>query len=243
MGVRGSAPPSGTGVRLLPRPPAVVAPGAVHLPGWLLPAEQRRLAEDCNRWSDAAGGFRCPRMPNGTSMSVGIACLGWHWYPYRYSRTVDDGDGRLVPPFPGELGELARRVVAEAARLEPAILVGLEGGVDAYDPDVALVNRYLPGSRMGLHADREEPSPAPVVSLSLGAAARFRFGNAERRGPPYTDVVLESGDAFVFGGPARRSFHGVPRLLGPAASDGLLDEAIVPAGVRLNVTVRQTGLS
>ena len=26
-------------------------------------------------------------------MSVQIACLGWHWSPYRYSRHVVDGDG------------------------------------------------------------------------------------------------------------------------------------------------------
>ena len=32
-------------------------------------------------------------------MSVKITCLGWHWYPYRYSRTVDDGDGRAVARF------------------------------------------------------------------------------------------------------------------------------------------------
>ena len=49
-------------------------------------------------------------------MSVQIACLGWHWYPYRYSRFVDDGDGRPVPPFPEWLGDLSRRAVDDAAR-------------------------------------------------------------------------------------------------------------------------------
>ncbi len=222
--------------RLIPPTSTVVVPGAVHLAGWLDDEHQGQLAADCGRWAEAAGGYRCPRMRNGTSMSVGIACLGWHWSPYRYSRTVDDQDGRPAPPFPGSLGELARRAVADAGDLDAGVLSDL-GSADAYQPDVALLNRYEPGSRMGLHVDREETHPAPVVSLSLGASAVFRFGNPVRRGRPYVDVVLESGDAFVFGGPARRCYHGVPRLV-PSGGDGAgLD------GVRLNVTVRQSGLS
>ncbi len=54
-------------------------------------------------------------------MSVEITCLGWHWYPYRYSRTVDDGDGRMVAPFPRRLEELGRRAVADAAAADPAV--------------------------------------------------------------------------------------------------------------------------
>lgn len=224
--------------RLLARDAAVVAPGAVHLPGWLSPGERRRVAADCRAWADSAGGFRRPRMRNGTSMSVGVACLGWHWYPYRYSRTVDDDDGRPVPPLPEPLADLARLAVADAAALDGGLLADI-GTVQAYRPDVALLNGYDAGSRMGLHADRDEPHPAPVVSLSFGASAVFRFGNAERRGRPYVDVVIESGDAFVFGGPARRCYHGVPRLL-PGTGDADLDLDL--GCERLNVTVRQSGL-
>ena len=114
------------------------------------------------------------------------------------------------------------------------------GGVDpaGFRPDVALVNWYGPGARMGMHADREETSPAPVVSLSVGDTCVFRFGNTTSRGRPWTDVELGSGDLFVFGGPSRRAFHGVPRVVPGTAPAGLgLD------GGRFNVTVRQTGLS
>jgi alkylated DNA repair protein (DNA oxidative demethylase) len=69
---------------------------------------------------------------------------------------------------------------------------------------------------MGMHPHRAERSAAPVVSLSVGDSCVFRFGNTERRSRPWCDVVLESGDAVVFGGPSRFAFHVVPKTL-PAA--------------------------
>lgn len=224
--------------RLIAREPAVIAPGAVHLAAWLDEDDQRRLVADCRSWVEAGGGFRAPRMRNGSAMSVAITCLGWHWHPYRYSRTVDDDDGRPVIPFPVELADLARRTVADAAALDSSVLDDLGGSIDFYEPDLALVNRYERGARMGLHVDRDEPHPAPVVSISLGASALFRFGNEERRGQPYTDVVLDSGDAFVFGGPSRRCYHGVPRFFPDTGNPGLDID-----GVRLNMTIRQSGLA
>lgn len=173
-------------------------------------------------------------------MSVQIACLGWHWYPYRYSRTVDDDDGRAVAAFPGELGELSRRAVADAYAIDASLTIGSSGRAGAagtYLPDVALINWYGPGSRMGMHADRDEKSLAPVVSISLGDTCVFRFGTEADRGRPWTDVLLESGDLFVFGGPSRLCFHGVPKVL-PGTSDpgtGLV-------GGRFNITIRQSGL-
>ena len=104
--------------RLIPPPPSVVAPGAVHLPRWLDADGQRALVGSCRQWAEEAGGLRAPRMPRGGTMSVQITCLGWHWYPYRYSRTVDDGDGRPVARFPAWLGDLGRRAVADAAAVD-----------------------------------------------------------------------------------------------------------------------------
>ncbi len=177
-------------------------------------------------------------MRNGSAMSVGIVCLGWHWYPYRYSRTVDDGDGRPVGTFPPSLGRLSRHATEDAAGVDPLVTADLQRLSEQYEPDVALINRYCRGARMGLHADRDEPHPAPVVSLSLGDSGLFRFGTADRRGRPYVDVVLESGDAFVFGGPARRCYHGVPKVMG-----GTGDPRLGIDGIRLNVTIRQSGLA
>ena len=45
------------------------------MPAWLDKEEQRRLVTACLGWAEAGGGFRTPRTPNGSSMSVGIVCL------------------------------------------------------------------------------------------------------------------------------------------------------------------------
>jgi alkylated DNA repair protein (DNA oxidative demethylase) len=214
---------------LTPRPRAEIAPGAVHLPGWLAEDEQRELVTACRAWARPPAGLRATRLPAGGVMSVQTVCLGWHWIPYRYSRTADDGDGAPVKPFPRWLAELGRRAVADAYRDA--------GAAAAYHPDVALVNYYDTGARMGMHADREERSPAPVVSLSLGATCIFRFGNTRNRNRPWTDAELESGDLFVFGGPSRLAYHGVPKTIPGTSPAGIG----LPSG-RLNITLRESGL-
>jgi alkylated DNA repair protein (DNA oxidative demethylase) len=219
--------------RLLPRPADVPVPGVVLLPGWLAADRRVELVERCRAWGEASGGPRSPRVRNGAAMSVQMVGLGWHWYPYRYSRTRDDGDGGRALPFPPWLGDLARRAVADAAVLDSSVC----DDPDAYAPDVALVNWYGPGAKMGMHADRDEVAAAPVVSFSVGSTGLFRFGNTVGRGRPWVDLPLESGDVVVFGGPARRAYHGVPRLV-----PGTLDPAVADLSGRLNVTVRQTGL-
>jgi alkylated DNA repair protein (DNA oxidative demethylase) len=228
-------------VGLLPRGPRRVAPGAVHLPAWLDPGEQAALAASCRAWGGAAGGFRSPSMPRGGTMTVGITCLGWHWYPYRYSRTVDDGDGSPVAPFPEWLGEMSRRAASDASALDGSLARGIAaagvGTPGAFRPDVGLVNWYGPTAKMGMHVDRDERSPAPVVSFSVGDSCVFRFGNAAGRGRPWEDVVLESGDVFVFGGPARLAYHGVPKTMVGTA------DPTIDVGGRFNVTVRESGLT
>jgi alkylated DNA repair protein (DNA oxidative demethylase) len=163
-------------------------------------------------------------------MSVQTVCLGWHWYPYRYSRTVDDGDGAPVKPFPGWLGELSRRALADAYRDPQA--------ARDYRPDVALINYYGAAARMGLHQDRDERTLDPVVSLSLGDSCVFRFGNTVNRNRPWRDLELRSGDLVVFGGPSRLAFHGVPKIY-----HGTGNPETGLSGGRLNITVRVSGLT
>jgi DNA oxidative demethylase len=210
-----------------------ILPDVVHVSGWLDLAAQRSLVEEFRRWAIPPAGLRHPRVPTGHLMSVQSVCLGWHWHPYAYSRTADDTDGAPVKPMPAGLVEMGRRAVADAYR------TGTDdtGTYDSYDPDAAIVNLYAPGAQLGLHQDGEEPSGAPVVTISLGDTATFRMAGIDRRTGPFTDVELRSGDLLVFGGVNRRIFHGVPKVATGTAPDGLG----LPPG-RLSITLRETGL-
>jgi DNA oxidative demethylase len=213
---------------LIPRERRLLAPGAVHVPDWLDLGQQRRLVRACREWAAQGPGIRAAALPNGARMSVRTVCLGWHWYPYRYSRTRDDQDGSPVTPFPDWLGELARAALADA--------YGDPDRARDYRPDIALINHYDQDARMGLHRDSDEDALEPVVSLSIGAPCLFRFGNTENRGRPWTDVELRSGDLVVFGDASRLAYHGVPKLL-PALD--VPDTGL--SGGRLNITVRVSG--
>jgi DNA oxidative demethylase len=213
-----------------PRGRHEVLPEVVHVAGWLDVDKQRALVEDFREWALPPAGLRHPRVPTGHLMSVQSVCLGWHWHPYQYSRTADDTDGAPVKPLPIQVADLGRAAVAEAYGANAA-------GVAEYAPDAAIVNLYAPGAHLGLHQDGEEPSAAPVVTISIGDMCMFRLAGVGRRTGPFTDVVLRSGDLLVFGRANRRIYHGVPKVLDGTGPDGLG----LPPG-RLSVTVRQTGL-
>ncbi|HXS63614.1 MAG TPA: alpha-ketoglutarate-dependent dioxygenase AlkB [Streptosporangiaceae bacterium] len=204
-----------------------IAPGAVHVPAWLSDDEQRDLVAACREWARPPAGIRHTVMPTGGVMSVQTVCLGWHWVPYKYLPTADDG--APVKPFPEWLADLGRRAVADA--------YGDAEIPASYRPDVALVNFYDGQAKMGLHVDKDERSPAPVVSLSLGSSCVFRFGNSANRNRPWQDVQLESGDLFVFGGESRFAYHGVLKTL----PDTDRPRIGLPSG-RLNITLRESGL-
>jgi DNA oxidative demethylase len=212
---------------LFGRPKARIAPGAVHVPGWLSDGQQRDLIACCQRWARPPAGIRHTVLPTGGVMSVQTVCLGWHWVPYKYVRTADDGT--QVKPFPAWLAEIGRAALAEA--------YGDAGLAAGYQPDVALVNFYDNQAKMGLHQDKDEKSTAPVVSLSLGASCVFRFGNTVNRNKPWHDVQLESGDLFVFGLASRFAYHGVVKTL-PGTDRPDLG---LQAG-RINITLRESGL-
>jgi alkylated DNA repair protein (DNA oxidative demethylase) len=213
------------------RPWREVLPGVVHVPAWLDLDAQRALVDDFKRWALPPAGLRHPRVPTGHLMSVQSVCLGWHWQPYLYTRTADDTDGAPVKPLPAEIIDLSRAAVSAAYGSD-----GLEG--EAYEPDAAIINLYGPGARLGIHQDGEEPSDAPVVTISVGDSCTFRFAGVDRRIGPFTDIEMGSGDLLVFGGPNRRIYHGVPKVFPGTTPDGLG----LPPG-RLSITVRETGLS
>ena len=228
------------------REPAIIAPGAVHVPDWLSREQQEFLLRACAEWA-AVCAPRSIVLPGGGRMSVRTFSLGRHWSPYRY-----DDDNAATPPIPDWLLRAARSALSAAVAIDPSAADAGAADTDAaeghdvarsasaaYSPDAALVNLYGPGATMGLHQDRDEASLAPVISFSLGDACTFRFGTPEHRGRPYTDVRLESGDLVVFGGPSRMAFHGVPKVFDGTAP-AWCREVLGAAPGRVNLTLRRT---
>ncbi len=201
-----------------------VAPGVVWLKAWLSLDGQHALAARCRELMDGSAGGYVPTVRGGGRMHVRMICLGRHWNPltYTYGPTRADHDDAPVAPVPEDWVALASRVAADA-------------GFDVR-PDIALVNFYGADGRMGLHQDKDERPASieaglPVVSISIGDTARFLFGGLRRR-DPIDSLLLESGDVFVFGGPARLRYHGVSRI-----ARGTAPAALAIDG-RFNLTFR-----
>lgn len=78
---------------------------------------------------------------------------------------------------------------------------------------------------------------SPVVSFSIGDSAEFCFGK-ERESENSEKVVLESGDVFIFGGPARMLYHGIAKVHPKTAPVDLIEKTKLRPG-RLNLTFRE----
>ena len=194
--------------------------GAVLLRGFAA-AQAQALLGEVERVAQTAP-FRHLETPGGYTMSVAMTnCgrVGWvsDRRGYRYD-AVDPASGAQWPALPEAFRDLALRAAAQA-------------GFAGYDPDACLINRYVPGSKLGLHQDRDERDAwAPIVSVSLGLPATFLWGG-KKRGDPVRRLRVENGDIAVWGGPARFVYHGVAPL---KAGDHPLTGA-----VRINLTFRK----
>jgi len=202
-----------------------IAPGAFHLRRHLPIDVQRVFVDRCQALVDGPVPAYVPVVRGGGRMHVRMLCLGRHWngQKYRYEPVRADFDGLPAPPLPAEFRALAVAI---------ARAVGMP-----LDPDLCILNYYDGEGRMGLHQDKDESEQSiaaglPVVSVSLGDTARFLFGGMRRR-DPVEALTLESGDAFVFGGPARLRYHGVSRIV-----PGTAPSALRMTG-RFNLTFRQ----
>ncbi len=168
--------------------------------------------------------FRNMVTPGGFIMSVAITnCgrLGWATdrQGYRYS-PIDPDTGQPWPPMPAAFRQLAKEAAAES-------------GFADFEPDACLVNRYLPGSRLSLHQDKDERDfNAPIVSVSLGMPAVFLFGG-HKRTDKAARIPLMHGDVVVWGGVDRLRYHGVLPLKG--------NPHPLLGGQRINLTFRKAG--
>ena len=198
--------------------PLALAPGVLLWREYFARDRQKALVEDVlAREADAP--FYKPVMPKtGAPFSVeetNFGPLGW----------ISDRSGyRYAPRHP---------YTEKPWPAIPAALLALWDAVTNYPapPECCLVNLYRAGAKMGLHQDREPAVDAPVLSVSLGDEALFRFGGTTRKGSTQS-IKLSSGDVLMFGGPARLMFHGIDRIV--PGSSTLLDD-----GGRINLTLRR----
>ncbi len=170
--------------------PLEIAPGAYHLTQYLSLQRQRALVEHCRALMEGAVPAYVPIVRGGGRMHVRMLCLGRHWNAktYQYEATRADYDDLPAPVLPADFRALAEDIAASAGM--------------TIRPDLCILNYYDGDGRMGLHQE---------VSVSVGDTARFLFGGLKRR-DPIAAIPLESGDAFVFGGPSRLRYHGVSRI-------------------------------
>lgn len=199
-----------------------LGPAATLLRGFALPYVRELMIaiEAINAMSP----FRHMVTPGGFTMSVALTncgALGWTTdrSGYRYT-SIDPDTGAPWPLMPEVFVLLASSAAAEA-------------GFDDFMPDACLINRYLPGSRLSLHQDKNEKNyEAPIVSISLGMCSTFLFGGHKRRDP--TDKVpLHHGDVAVWGGVDRLRYHGVMPLKGEPHE--------LLGSQRINFTFRKAG--
>ncbi|MGZ5931159.1 MAG: alpha-ketoglutarate-dependent dioxygenase AlkB [Rhizomicrobium sp.] len=199
--------------------PLELAPGVMLWREYFARPEQQSLVDEVMQRVQVSPFYR-PLMPrSGKPFSVdetNFGPLGW----------MSDVNGyRYVPAHP---------TTGEAWPFIPDALLDLWNAVANYPlaPECCLVNLYRAGAKMGPHQDRDEDAiRAPVVSVSLGDEALFRFGGTTRKGPTQS-VKLSSGDVLTFGGPARRMFHGIDRVV-------IGSSTLVPGGGRINLTLRR----
>ncbi len=194
--------------------------GITHLPGYFNATAQADLLVTL-RAAVAQAPLFTPEMPKtGKPFSVrmtNLGSLGWvsdkeRGYRYQPTHPITN------LPWPAMPDMLTKLWQAVANYPQP--------------PQACLVNFYTSSAKMGLHQDRDEQDfAAPVVSISLGDTALFRWGGTTRGGKTLS-VKLHSGDVFVFGGTARLCFHGIDRVY-PGTSTLLKD------GGRINLTMRR----
>ena len=147
--------------------------------------------------------FRHMVTPGGKKINVAGFSMGQcGWYSdrrgYRYEK-IDPLSNKPWPSIPDYLTEITGQAAAKA-------------GFEDFAPDSCFINRYKPGVRLTAHIDQDEQDfSQPIVSISVGVSAIFQiFG--EKRGGKAFNIRLNGGDLLIFGGPARRLYHGVKKL-------------------------------
>lgn len=193
----------------------------IHRSRFLDETEQAALLEDL-RHVVAEAPLYTPTMRNGSPYNLQMTnCGSAGWVSdsrgYRYTRRHPITKKKW-PRIPARILEAARKLAG-----------------DAFAPDCCLVNLYRgPAAKLGLHRDTDEGDfTKPIVSFSLGDSCEFIMGGTEKT-DPQEHVLLQSGDAVLFGGSKRLTWHGVKKVFRDSST-------LLEGGGRLNLTLRMIG--
>eukprot|EP00164_Ancoracysta_twista_P021539 GFYU01039197.1.p1 GENE.GFYU01039197.1~~GFYU01039197.1.p1 ORF type:complete len:266 (-),score=26.50 GFYU01039197.1:41-721(-) len=193
--------------------------GLMIFKGFLSVDEQQDLIGTVEQLGYNQGGFY--NCNNEKTKDVKMMTLG-------YDADPTTSTYRIKTPVPGLFKDLASRIVSLAASQGPI--------PRRIDGNVCVVNHYVKSSKLGLHQDtvtRKNPR-VPVVSISIGDSATFRYKKSWSKKEKLKDIVVESGDVMVFGGPARNIHHGVCNVEPSTAPSAL---TMTPG--RYCITIRQ----
>ncbi|GMF38126.1 unnamed protein product [Phytophthora fragariaefolia] len=191
-------------------------PGLVILKGFLSPQQQKELVNDSRRMGMGEGGFYKPTYASGAKCRLHQMCLGRHWNvkSEKYEDRRSNHDNAPVPALPESWKVHAQRSLDAARGIDPQVM----GSCKQMTPDICVVNFYKKAGRNGMHIDKDESNEAmvmgsPVISFSIGCAAEFAYIDHYPEPHEAVPIVrLESGDALVFGGPARNVVHALTRV-------------------------------
>ena len=127
--------------------------------------------------------------------------VGWLASPSGYAYVpIDPLTHQPWPAMDTALAALARHYARQS------------GFVD-FRPVTCLINRYPPGATMAMHVDADERDQSqPIVAISLGLPALFRWGGRSRAAQAVT-IKLEHGDVIIWGGEDRLRYHGIANVM------------------------------
>ncbi|KAK9047834.1 hypothetical protein SSX86_033204 [Deinandra increscens subsp. villosa] len=204
--------------------------GMILLKNYLTISHQVEIVKIC----EELGGFYQPGYKSRGKDKLHMMCLGRRWDPQtQYNNDKTDA----VPMIPDKLVSFVKMALKDSQAL-----INSEDELPSMSPDICIVNFYSTAGGLGLHQDRDESIDSlsrglPVVSISIGDAAEFLYGDkgAVKKAKK---MVLKSGDVLIFGGKSRLVFHGVKSVIPSSAPLALLKETMLRPG-RLNLTFRQ----
>jgi len=163
--------------------------------------ESNLLIDEICRISELSP-FRQMRTRRGV-MSVEMTncgTLGWlsDTRGYRYTE-IDPLTRKHWPPMSPWVQALATQFA-------------LRAGFAQFHPNACLINKYIPGMRLGMHRDNDEGDTGqPIVAFSFGLPALFRWGGVSAKDPT-KDILISQGDVLVWGREDRLRYHGIHKV-------------------------------